>query len=152
MAGLAATLGSGAMTNSMAEVIKAETILVIGSNTTWSHPVFASMLKQAVRRHGAKLIVCDPRRIDLVDYADVWLRHRSGSDVALLCGLQHIILREGWQAAEYIAERTEGFAEYRASMERFTPERVEELTGVSRDDLYAAAKLFAQAGRAAIYY
>jgi formate dehydrogenase alpha subunit len=152
VAGLAATLGSGAMTNSLAEVIKAETILVIGSNTTWSHPVFASMLKQAVRRHGAKLIVCDPRRIDLVELSDVWLRQRNGSDVALLSGLQHIILREGWEAAEYIAERTEGFEEYRKSMEAFTPAKVEELTGVNQDQLYAAAKLFSQAGRAAIYY
>jgi predicted molibdopterin-dependent oxidoreductase YjgC len=139
VAGLAATLGSGAMTNSMAEVIQAKTILVIGSNTTWNHPVFASMLKQAVRRHGAKLIVCDPRRIDLVEFADVWLRHRNGSDVALLSGIQHIILREGWEAAAYIEERTEGFAAYRDSMQWFTPERVEELTGVGRDQLYAWA-------------
>lgn len=145
-------MGSGAMTNSMAEVKKAKVIFVIGSNTTWNHPVFASLLKQAVRNHGARLIVCDPRRIDLVNFADIWLRHTNGSDVALLSGLQHIILREGWENAEYIRERTEGFDEYRRSIEWFTPEKVEEITGVPREQLFAAAKLFATGGRAALYY
>lgn len=136
----------------MAEVKKAEVILVIGSNTTWNHPVFASMLKQAVKNHGARLIVCDPRRIDLVNFADIWMQQKNGSDVALLSGLQHIILRERWENAEYIQERLEGFDEYRRSMEWFTPERVEELTGVPQDQLFAAAKLFATGGRAAVYY
>lgn len=152
MAGLAATLGSGAMTNSMEEVLKAKVILVIGSNTTWNHPVFGSMLKQAVKFHGAKLIVADPRRIDLVDIADVWLQQRNGSDVALLMGLQHIILREGWEAKQYIQERTEGFAEYRQSVDFYTPEKVAELTGVAVGDLYAAAELFATGGVGALYY
>jgi formate dehydrogenase alpha subunit len=152
VAGLATTLGSGAMTNSMAEVIKSKVILVIGSNTTWNHPVFAAMIKQAVRRHGAKLIVCDPRRIDLVDLADVWIQQRNGSDTALLSGLQHIILREGWADDDYIQQRTEGFEEYKKSMEWFTPERVEELSGVPQKLLFDAARLFARGGRAAIYY
>jgi len=90
-------LGSGAMTNSLEEVLQAKVIFVIGSNTTWNHPVFASLLKQAVKLRGAKLIVCDPRRIDLVDFADIWLQQRNGSDVALLSGLVHIIVREGWK-------------------------------------------------------
>jgi formate dehydrogenase alpha subunit len=152
VAGLATTLGSGAMTNSLAEVAKTKVALVIGSNTTWSHPVFAAMLKQSVRRHGMKLIVCDPRRIDLVDFSDLWLQQKNGSDVALLSGLQHIILKEGWQASQYIEERTENFEDYKKSMEWFTPARVEELTGVSQELLHEAAKLFAKAGRGAIYY
>jgi formate dehydrogenase alpha subunit len=140
------------MTNSMSEVIRSKVVLLIGSNATWNHPVFGSMLKQAVRRHGTKLIVCDPRRIGLVDSADIWLQHRNGSDVALLSGLGHIILREGWADTEYIEKRTEGFEEYRKSMEWFTPERVEELTGVSQDLLFEAARLYARGGRGAIYY
>jgi formate dehydrogenase alpha subunit len=152
VAGLVTSLGSGAMTNSMAEIAKTGVAFVIGSNTTWSHPVFGSMLKRAVREKGVKLIVCDPRRIDLVEFADIWLQQRNGSDVALLSGLQHIILREGWEAADYIRERTEGFEDYRKSMEEFTPALVEELTGIPQDKLYAAAKLFAQSGRGAIYY
>jgi len=152
VAGLAATLGSGAMTNSMEEVLQAKVILVIGSNTTWNHPVFGSLLKQAVKFRGAKLIVCDPRRIDLVDFADIWLQHRNGSDVALLSGLAHIIVREGWEAADYLRERTEGWEEYRKSLEFYTPAKVAELTGVPADDLYAAAKLYAQRGVGALYY
>jgi len=152
VAGLATTLGSGAMTNSLDEVLKAKVILVIGSNTTWNHPVFGSLLKQAVKHHGAKLIVADPRRIDLVDIADIWLQQRNGSDVALLMGLQHIILREGWEAADYIRERTEGYDEYRQSLAFYTPEKVAELTGVAADDLYAAARLYATSGVGALYY
>ncbi len=152
MAGLAATLGSGAMTNSMEEVLQAKVILVIGSNTTWNHPVFGSLLKQAVKLRGAKLIVCDPRRIDLVDFADIWLQQRNGSDVALLSGLAHIIVREGWEAAAYLRERTEGWEEYRKSLEFYTPAKVAELTGVPADDLNAAAKLYARSGVGALYY
>ena len=152
MAGLAATLGSGAMTNNMEEVLRAKVIFVIGSNTTWNHPVFGSLVKQAVKLRRAKLIVCDPRRIDLVDFADIWLQHKNGSDVALLSGLQYIILREGWEAAEYIRERTEGFEKYRAALDFFTPEKVEELTGVKAADLEAAAKLYATTGVGALYY
>jgi len=152
VAGLATTLGSGAMTNSLEEVLEAKVILVIGSNTTWNHPVFGSLLKQAVKLRGAKLIVCDPRRIDLVDFADIWLQQRNGSDVALLMGLQHIILREGWEAAQYIKERTEGYDEYLKALEFYTPAKVAELTGVAPDDLLAAAKLFATSGVGALYY
>ena len=152
MAGLAATLGSGAMTNAMEEVLQAKIIFVIGSNTTWNHPVFGALLKRAVKHNGAKLIVCDPRRIDLVDFADIWLQHRNGSDVALLSGLAHIILREGWQNAEYLKERTEGFEAFQKALEFYTPEKVEELTGVKAADLFAAAKLYATSGIGALYY
>jgi len=152
VAGLAATLGSGAMTNSMEEVLRSKVILVIGSNTTWNHPVFGSLLKRAVKLNGAKLIVCDPRRIDLVDFADIWLQQRNGSDVALLSGLQHVILREGWEASQYIQERCEGFEEYRKAIEFFTPEKVEELTGVKAADLVEAARLYATSGVGSIYY
>jgi len=140
------------MTNSLEDVLKAKVILVIGSNTTWNHPVFGALLKQAVKHRGAKLIVCDPRRIDLVDFADIWLRQRNGSDVALLSGLAHIILREGWEAAGYLKERTEGYDEYRKSLEFYTPEKVQELTGVKPADLRAAAELYAKTGVGALYY
>jgi len=152
VAGLATTLGSGAMTNSMDEVLKARVILVIGSNTTWNHPVFGSLLKRAVKHNQAKLIVCDPRQIDLVHYADLWLQQRNGTDVALMSGLQHIIIREGWQAEEYIKERVEGYESYRVSLDFFTPERVADITGVPADLLYQAARLYTSARPAALYY
>ena len=75
-------MGSGAMTNSMDEVFKADVIFITGSNTTWNHPVFGSMIKQAVKKHGKKLIVADPRSIDLAEIADVYMRQKNGSDVA----------------------------------------------------------------------
>jgi len=140
------------MTNAMAEVLQAKVVLVIGSNTTWNHPVFGYLLKQAVKHHGVKLIVCDPRRIDLVDFADIWLQQRNGSDVALLSGLQHIILKEGGQKESYLQERTEGYEEYRQAIEFYTPEKVEELTGVKAADLLAAAELYAHSGVGALYY
>ncbi|MCK5269474.1 MAG: formate dehydrogenase subunit alpha [Sedimentisphaerales bacterium] len=152
VAGLATTLGSGAMTNSMEECLKSDVILIIGTNTTHNHPVLGGMMKQAVKFNGVKIIVCDPRRIDLVDHSTIWVQQRNGSDVALLSGIQHIILKEGWEDKEYIKERCEGYEEYRKSMEFFTPEKVEELTGVSQKDLYEIAKLYATGGTAALYF
>jgi formate dehydrogenase alpha subunit len=152
VAGLASTLGSGAMTNSFDEIFKSDVALLTGTNTTWNHPVFASMIKRAVRQNGLKLIICDPREIELVKYADIWLQQKNGTDVALFMGLQHIILREGWEDRAYMQERLDKIEAYEQSLAEFTPERVEEITSVPRDLLYKAAKLYANADRAALYY
>jgi len=152
VAGLATTLGSGAMTNSMDETHLSDVILIIGTNTTHNHPVLGGYIKQAAKFHGTKIIVCDPRKIDLVDFSAIHVQQRNGSDVALLSGIQQIILKEGWEDKEYIEQRCENFEDYRKSMEFFTPEKVEELSGVSKEDLYKIAKLFATGGRAAIYF
>ena len=94
------------MSNSMDDISqKAETFFVIGSNTTEQHPVFGTMLRRAVRFRGAKLIVADPRRIDLCDFATLHLQQKPGSDIALLNGLMYIILEKSWEAKEFIAER-----------------------------------------------
>ena len=87
VAGLAATFGSGAMTNSIDELESTDLILATGTNTTENHPVIGAKVKRAVRRHGTKLIVIDPREIDLVKYADIWLRQKPGTDVAVFNGL-----------------------------------------------------------------
>jgi predicted molibdopterin-dependent oxidoreductase YjgC len=152
VAGLAATLGSGAMTNSMEEVLKAKVIFLTGSNPTWNHPVFGALLKRAVKFNGAKLIIADPRRIDLVKHADVWLQQKNGTDVALLSGIQAIILSEGWEAKEYLKERCEGYDAWREAMLRFTPERTEAITGVPKEKIYEAAKLYASLRPGALYY
>ena len=152
VAGLAATLGSGAMTNSMQEAEQSDVILITGSNTTWSHPVFGGMIKRAVLRKGVKLIVIDPRETDLAKVADIHLRQKNGSDVAWLMGMQRIIVREGWADMAYIRERCEGWDEYEKSLEFFTPETIEKLSGISPEQLCAAAKLFATSGRGAIYF
>ena len=140
------------MTNSMQETDKADVILVTGTNTTWNHPVFGGMIKKSVKQKGVKLIVVDPRDIDLAKIADIHLRHNPGTDTAWLMGLQHIIVRENWHNKEFIEERVEGWDEYAKSLEFYTPEKVEEITGIPKDMLYKAAKLYATSGRGALYY
>jgi formate dehydrogenase major subunit len=152
VAGLAAAFGSGAMTNSIEEIEGADAILAIGTNTTENHPVIGSRIKRAVRQQGAKLIVVDPRKIPLVKFADIWLRPKAGTNVAVLNGLMNVILSEGIQAKEYIETRTEGFDAFRETIEKYTPEYVEEISGVSADDLRNAARMYGEAEKAAILY
>lgn len=139
------------MTNSIGDLKEAQAFLIIGSNTTEQHPIIGLEVRRAVR-NGAKLILADPRRIDLARIATIHLRHRSGTDVALLNGLAHIILREGWHDREFIAARTEGFDEWCTKVETYPPERVSEITGVAAEDLREAARLYATAKPAAILY
>ncbi len=140
------------MTNSIAEVEEAEVILVTGSNTTEMHPIIANHMKRAVRQRGAKLIVVDPRRIDLVGYAERWLRPTPGTDVAWINGMMHVILREGLQAETFIRERTEGFEAARGVVNAYTPERVEAITSIPAKELEEAARLYGTASSATILY
>ncbi|MFB0558381.1 MAG: molybdopterin-dependent oxidoreductase, partial [Candidatus Bathyarchaeia archaeon] len=130
VAGLSKAFGSGAMTNSIRELMDADVIFVTGSNTTENHPVIAMYIKKAIAERGAKLIVADPRKIDLVDHAQVWLRQRGGTDVALLNSLMNVIIEEGLHDEEFIRSRCENFDEFRGTVERYTPDLVEEITGV----------------------
>lgn len=144
MAGLATSYGSGAMSNSMEDVANcAEAMLIIGSNTTEQHPVFGAMIRQAVLRRKMKLVVADPRRIDITEFAVMHLRQKSGTDIALVNGLAHIILQKGWEDKAYIEERTEGFDEFKATVEKYTPELTSEITGIPVEDLYQAAEILA---------
>jgi formate dehydrogenase alpha subunit len=140
------------MTNSMQEADKANVILITGTNTTWNHPVFGGMIKKAVMQKGVKLIVVDPRDIGLAKYADIHLRQNPGSDNAWLMGLQHIIVKNNWHNKQFIEERTEGWEEYARSLEFYTPEKVEEISGIPKEQLYEAAKLYATSGRGAAFY
>jgi len=140
------------MTNSLQEADKSDVILLTGTNTTWNHPVFGGMIKKAVKQKGVKLIVFDPRETDLAKCANIHVRQKPGSDVAYLMGLQHIIVRENWHNKQFIEERCEGWDEYVKSLEFFTPEKVEELSGIPQEQLYEVAKLYATSGRGAIYY
>lgn len=152
MAGLAAAFGSGAMTNSIEELEFTEVILATGTNTTENHPVIATKIKRAVRQHGTKLIVIDPREIDLVKYADIWLRQKPGTDVAVFNGLMNVIIAEGLYAKEYVTERTEGFDALKAVVVKYAPEYVEKISGVPAEDLKRAARMYAKANRASIIY
>ena len=132
------------MSNSMDDVAnQAQAMLVIGSNTTEQHPVFGTMIRQAVLRRKVKLVVADPRRIDLTDYATLHLRHRPGTDVALVNGLMQIILEKGWEDKDFIAQRTEGFEEFKAVVNQYPAEKTAEITGVPIGKLYQAAEILA---------
>lgn len=152
VAGLAKAFGSGAMTNTIMDLRLADCILVTGSNTTEAHPIIGLQIKSAVKRNGAKLIVADPRRIDLVRYASVWLRQRSGTDVALFNGIMHVIVAEGMANEKFIAERTEDYESFKATVSRYTPESVEAVTGVPRQDIVKAARIYGAAKNASVVY
>ncbi len=152
MAGLAAAFGSGAMTNSIADIESADVFLITGSNTTENHPVLSSTVKRAVTRRGARLIVVDPRRIKITQYADKWLRQNLGTDVAWINGLMHVIIAENLYAKEYVERRTVGFDEMKKTVEKFTPDYVEQITGIPANELIEAARMYAAAERGCILY
>ncbi len=140
------------MTNSIEEFENAKLILITGTNTTEMHPVIGSAMKRGVRNNGTKIIVVDPRKIEMVDHAEIWLRQKPGSDVAWLNGMMHVIINEGLYDRQYVAERTEGFEELKKTVAAYTPEKVEEISGIPKDDLIAAARLYASAPAASIAY
>ncbi len=139
------------MTNSVEEIKDNEVIFIIGSNTTENHPVIGALMKQA-KRKGAKIIVADPRRIEMAEYSDVYLHLKPGTNIALLNGIMHVIIRDGLQDKEYIEERTENYEELERLVESYTPERVAEICGVRAEDIEKAAHIYAKANNAGIYY
>src|SRR5580700_5741127 len=157
--GLKNTLGESAGTQNFDSVMKADVIFVIGANPTDGHPVFASQMKRRLRQ-GAKLIVADPRRIDLVRTphieAEQHLKLRPGTNVALINSLAHVVVTEGLVKEDFVRERCEipSFEKWRSfvAQERNSPEAMEAVTGVSAADVRAAARLFATGGNGAIYY
>jgi formate dehydrogenase major subunit len=152
VAGLAAAFGSGAMTNTIGDIEKADVILITGSNTTENHPVLSSFVKQAVTLRGTKLIVVDPRRIRIARYAGKWLRPNLGTDVAWINGLMHVIIAENLYAKEYVAGRTVGFDELKKTVEKYNPRYVEQITGIPARELIEAARLYGGAERGSILY
>jgi formate dehydrogenase major subunit/formate dehydrogenase alpha subunit len=110
------------------------------------------MIRRAVRFRGAKLVVADPRKIDIVDFATLHLRQRPGTDIALLNGLMYILLEKGWQDQSFIDERTEGFDEFKATVMRYPPEKVAEITGVPVEQLYEAAEILASSKPTAVLW
>jgi len=153
VAGLATSFGSGAMTNSMDDVAEqAKTIFIIGSNTTEQHPVFGTRIRQAVLRRGVKLIVADPRRIDITEFATLHLRLKPGTDIALLNGLMYIILEKGYEDKAFIESRTENFEEFKANVMQYNPELVSEITGVPVTQLYEAAEILGTSKPGAILW
>ena len=151
MAGLATTFGSGAMTNSNNDITDAACILAIGSNTTETHPVIGFNVKKAVR-HGTKLIVANPRRIGLVRFADIWLRQKPGSDVALLMAITKVILDDGLHDSAFIQQRCENFDTFKQSLDNIDLASAENITGVPRNQIIEAARMYARNNPASILY
>jgi formate dehydrogenase alpha subunit len=144
--------GSSAMSNTASQVMLNDVFIVTGSNTSENHPIIALQMKEAVRQNGAKMIVVDPRRIELVDFAEMWLQLKPGTNVPVFSAMAHVIVKENLINHDFIANRTEGFTDFIESLEKFTPEYAEEISGVPAEDIRKAARLYANAKSAAIYW
>jgi formate dehydrogenase alpha subunit len=140
------------MTNSISDIHLADVLLVTGSNTTEAHPVISLEMKKAVGKHGAKLILIDPREIELANFAALHLRPRSGTDVALLNTMAHIIIEEGLIRQDFIGARTENFDALKDSVIDCTPQWGESITGVPAELIVEAARMYGRAGSAAIFW
>ena len=151
VAGLARSFGSGAMTNSIDEIEDAEVILITGSNTSEQHPVIASHMMRALNR-GARLIVVDPRRIPMARIAHIHLSHRPGTDIAWINGFINVIVNEGLADMDFVRNHTTGFEEMWEVAKEYTPDVVESITGIPKEDLIRAARMYASAEKAMIFY
>ncbi|OQA46077.1 MAG: Formate dehydrogenase H [Chloroflexi bacterium ADurb.Bin325] len=141
------------MTNTFEDIAQqAKLLFIIGSNTTEQHPIFGMQLRQAVKQRGVPLIVADPRRIPITQFATIHLRHRPGTDTALLNGLMNVLVTEDLYDKEFVAARTEGFEELRDRLAEYTPEYVQEITGVPAEKIRQAARLMAATKPGALMY
>ena len=139
-----AQFGSGATSNSYSDYEATDCLFVVGADPSSNHPVAATRMRRAIDKNGAALIVLNPKRIELCDHTDVWLREYPGTDVAVLNGMARVILDEGLADEQFIEARTEGYAGWLAALDEYTPERVEELSGVPAELLQRAARLYAR--------
>jgi|SRR6056297_225579 len=150
--GASAAFGRGAMSNSFSDIAAADLLFVIGSNTTDCHPIVGRIIRQGVNSGHTKLIVGDPRGIELASIASAHMQHKPGTDVALLNAMMHVIIEENLQDREFIENRTEGYEELAETVKNYPPEVGEDITGVPKDEIIKAARLFANAERAAVLY
>jgi formate dehydrogenase alpha subunit len=137
------SMGSGATSNSYVDYEEAGCLLIVGADASANHPVIAIRFRRAMRR-GARIIVINPKRIDLCDQADLWIAHRPGTDVTLFNAMARVILDEGLANDEFIRARTEGFEAWAASLEPFTLAHAAQVTGVPADDIRQAARWYAR--------
>ncbi|MFQ5521410.1 MAG: molybdopterin-dependent oxidoreductase, partial [Candidatus Methylomirabilia bacterium] len=143
VAGLANVWGYGAMTNSMNDIRNSRSVLIIGENPAESHPISMQHILTAKEVNRAQIIVVDPRFTKSAAFANKYIRHRSGSDVAFIYGLCNIILANGWEDRKMINERTYAFEDWNDVVKKYDPDTVSDITGVSKDDLYWVAKTMA---------
>ena len=138
------SLGSGATSNSYIDYEEAGCLVIIGSDANSNHPVAASRMRRAVVERGAKLIVINPRRIEMCDYAELWLRPRPGTDVALLNAMAKVIVDEGLADSEFVDARTDGFDDWWEIADKYNLEYAEKVTGVAAEDIARAARIYAK--------
>ncbi|MEZ8096572.1 formate dehydrogenase subunit alpha [Photobacterium swingsii] len=152
--GLEASIGSGAMTNDIPSIKHSDLVFIIGSDTTAAHPIIGSHIKQALKQGSARLIVADPKKIDIAEHAELYVAQRPGTDVMLLNGIMQQIIENNWHDSAYIDDRTEGFEALKAEVmqEAYSPEKVELITGIKAADVKAMAKMIGTAERTAVYY
>ena len=151
VAGLHQSVGNGAMSNAITEIDNTDLVFIFGYNPADSHPIVANHVINA-KRNGAKIIVCDPRKIETARIADMHIALKNGSNIALLNAIGHVIIEEDLYDKSFVASRSEGFEEYRKIVEGYTPESVEEITGVSAQEIRACARMYASAKSAAILW
>ncbi|HMK78635.1 MAG TPA: formate dehydrogenase subunit alpha [Xanthobacteraceae bacterium] len=152
VAGLAQTLGSGAMTNSIPEIGEvSDLVFIIGSNTAEQHPLIARHVIRAQQR-GAKLIVADPRRTEMAEKADLWVRVPPGHNIPLVNGMLHVLVQEGLYDKEFVAQHSVGFDDVARAIEPFSPEAVERMSGIPASQVVQAAHMYGRARAAAILY
>ncbi|MEI7595661.1 MAG: formate dehydrogenase subunit alpha [Bacteroidota bacterium] len=151
VAGLAHAFGSGAATNSVEEILETDLIFVIGSNMTEAHPVVSYYVKQACN-NGSKMIVCDPRKVDIAHWSDLYVQHKVGTDVPFLNGIMSEILKNGWQNEEFMKNFTENPEEIKNWLKDFTVEEASELSGVPVETIKEVAKMLAYAKKVSILY
>ena len=144
-------IGSGAVSNQVAEVEDAEVIVIIGSNPTVNHPVAATFIKNASRA-GKKLIVMDPRRTEIARHADYVLQFKPDTDVAMLNAIMHSIIKQGLVDKDFIASRTEGYEELRTHLEDFAPEKMEKICGIPAETLHEVARVYASSKASIIFW
>jgi len=150
--GLIPTFGSGAMTNSIDDIKYSDAAIIIGSNTTETHPVIGYELIRCVQEKGLKLIVIDPRNIPITKYAAIHLRQKPGTDIAVILGLAKLIYDNNLHDRAFIKNRTENFSEFIKCFSSYTAEKAARISGVDRQDLIKAAKIYGSAGNASIFY
>ena len=151
VAGLASAFGSGAMTNSVAEVKDVQTLFIIGSNPTEAHPIIGMEMKKALRK-GAKLVVCDPRVTWMARRADVHIKHRPGTDNFLINAMMNHIIERGLHDQAFVDERCEDFEEFRENLKAYSIEEAAEVCGVDADDIRRAAEMYAEGTPSSIFY
>ncbi len=145
-------IGSSAMSNTGSDIYDCDVAIVTGSNTAESHPIIALQFKDAIMHHGTKLIVADPRRVEMVNFATLWLQQRPGTDVPLFSAMANVIIQEKLYNESFIRERTENFEAFARAMEDFTPEMAERISGVPAEKIVQAARMYATARNGAIYW